>query len=797
MPNIEAKIDKLLSFMTLEEKVSLCHANSKFTISGIERLGIPPLSMSDGPHGVREELERDSWQPANRTDDFGTYLPTETALAATWNPEKAAVFGKVLGEEARAREKDIILGPGINIIRHPLCGRNFEYMSEDPCLIEKMVSPLIKSIQSTDTAACVKHFALNNQELDRNFVNVEVSDRALNEIYLKGFKAAVDAGAYSFMGAYNRYLGAHCCHNEYLVNKILKGKWNFDGVYISDWAGVHDTKEAALYGTDIEMGTDASYDDYFLADPFLKLLNENEEARKALDDKVRRILRLCFRINKISPDRKKGAYATKEHQEATYEIAKEAMILLKNENNILPLKKADKILVVGENATKKHALGGNSSAVKAVYEISLLEGIKDRFSESDIEYIRTTDRTYKPISVESLDIIDLHAGCHAFRCECFTENNFKGEIFTKFNSVPEAVEGFSSYRFKAILLSEKGTEYRLRFSGENATLYLSGEKIKTVSCENYDFIYKAENEKVDIIIESRSSVSPSLLLDSPEGTLPLDELIKKAENADLVVYCGGIDHSLDCEGFDRPDMSLPEIQNIEIPALLSANKNTVIAITAGSPVEMPWINESSAVIWTWYAGMQCGNVFADILLGKINPSGKLPFTLPFKLQDHPAVRYGEYKAENCRYKEDIFVGYRGFDKDNIDPLFPFGYGLSFSSFKYSDFSLKQTKTGVDVSFKISNQSDTDGFETAEIFVGHKNPSETTPLRKLCAFKKVFLKANEQKETVISLNHDCFYDYSEKSGDFELLNHDFTIYVGSSSRDFCFKEDISLQSQKQI
>ena len=333
----EKKIEELLNDMTTEEKVAMCHGNSKFTSAGVERFGIDELCMMDGPHGVRSEVMRDEWTCLNREEDRCTYLPTLSALAATFNKRLSRKFGETLGSEARYRGKDIILGPGINIMRTPLCGRNFEYMSEDPCLISKLAPEVVKGIESQDVAACVKHFALNNQELDRSGVNVKLSERALFEIYLKGFFAAIiKGGASSVMGAYNLYNNQHLCHNNYLVNDVLKGKWGFKGVYLSDWAGCHDTLEAIFGGLDLEMGTNKPYDEYYLADAFLKAAKADKDISKILDDKVRRILRLMFSVNKTSSGRKRGEFNTKAHQRAAYDIASEAIRAIANAASTQP-----------------------------------------------------------------------------------------------------------------------------------------------------------------------------------------------------------------------------------------------------------------------------------------------------------------------------------------------------------------------------------------------------------------------------------------------------------------------------
>ncbi|RPI03658.1 MAG: glycoside hydrolase family 3 protein [Calditrichaeota bacterium] len=335
---LEARVEDLLSRLTLDEKLSLIHADSKFTAAGIDRLGIPVRFLSDGPHGVRQEIGPHSWAPAGRTDDYAGYLPNGTALASTWNPEMALEFGRVLGSEANARGKAVILGPAINIQRTPLCGRNFEYFGEDPYLTAQIVVPYIRGVQEQDVAACVKHFALNNQEVERGSISVEIDERALREIYLPGFQAAVQqGGVYTVMGAYNKLRGGHCCHNDYLLNTILKGEWGFQGLVVSDWSGTHDTREAALYGLDLEMGTDKPYADYFLADPFKELLLGGEIPMSVLDDKARRNLRVMFLTHVFDPNRKKGVLNHPDHAKSARKIADESIVLLKNDGGFLPL----------------------------------------------------------------------------------------------------------------------------------------------------------------------------------------------------------------------------------------------------------------------------------------------------------------------------------------------------------------------------------------------------------------------------------------------------------------------------
>ena len=393
-----AKIDSIISILTLKEKIAMCHAQSKFSSAGIPRLGIPEIWMSDGPHGIRPEMNWDDWNYANWTNDYVTAFPALTCLAATFNPRLSEKYGVSLGEEARYRNKDVLLGPGVNIYRTPMNGRNFEYMGEDPFLASSMVVPYIKGIQKNGVAACVKHYALNNQEHWRGHINVEVSDRALHEIYLPAFKAAVKEGkTWAIMGAYNKFRGQHCCHNQILLNDILKNLWQFDGVVISDWAGTHDTKEAIYNGLDIEMGTPSNknlskrhpYNNNFLGDAFLKKILNGEVDEKILNEKVKRILRLMFRTS-YNRNRPFGSINNKQHLQTAFNVATEGIVLLKNTDMLLPIKVSEKlsIAIIGENAIKSMTVGGGSSELKVNKEISPLEGVKNKFVNATIKYAK-------------------------------------------------------------------------------------------------------------------------------------------------------------------------------------------------------------------------------------------------------------------------------------------------------------------------------------------------------------------------------------------------------------------------
>ena len=652
---IEVRVEDALSRMTLKEKIAIIHAQSKFSSPGCPRLGIPELWMSDGPHGVRMEFVWDNWDHADWTNDSCTAYPALTCLAATFNPELAFKYGNAIGQEARYREKDVILGPGVNIYRTPLSGRNFEYMGEDPYLSSRMVVPYVKGMQQNGVAACLKHFALNNQEKDRDKINVEVSDRALYEIYLPAFKAGVqEGGVWTVMGSYNKFRGQYCSHNDLLINQILKKDWGFDGVMMTDWGSAHDTDEAARYGLDLEMGSwtngltwglSSAYDDYYLAQPFLKKIESGELPESLLDEKVRRVLRLTFRTS-MNRNRPYGCKLTPEHAEIARKIAEEGIVLLKNENHFFPIEKGryQKIAVIGENAVKQLSLGGGSSELKPQKEISPLEGMIEKYGKEHI-------------------------------------------LFT--------------------------------------LGYASGEP-------NY------------------SNELPSGL----DADSLVQEALKVAREADVVLFFGGLNKNFqqDCEGDDRRSMDLPFGQNELIEKIIQVNPNTGVILISGNAVSMPWLSQIDGLMQSWYLGSQAGTATANIICGEANPSGKLPFSIPVKLEDNSAHYFGaeSYPGVNDTqyYKDDILVGYRWHDTKKIDPLFPFGYGLSYTTFQYgkarTDKKTYRADESVKISFTLKNTGDTPGAETVQVYMSQKKPSVLRPVKELKGFKKVFLQAGEEQ-----------------------------------------------------
>jgi len=691
--NIEQVIDSLIAEMTLEEKVGMIHANSSFTSAGVERLGIPELVMSDGPYGVRIEQGR-GWTRIEGYDDAATYLPKGLCLSATWNKELGYAFGKVLGSEAKERGKDVILSPGVNIIRSPLNGRNFEYLSEDPYLNSRMAVGYINGVQDQGIAACVKHYVANNQEQFRHTVNVKMSERALHEIYLPAFKVSVEeAKVLTVMGAYNKFHGQFATHNKYLVNDILKTEWGFNGILISDWNAVHDTKEALLYGTDIEMGTDLKmlpnpdYNKFYLADSALAMIKSGKVEESFVDDKVRRILRVMFAINKFGKGTP-GERNTTEHQQTALKIAEEGIVLLKNEK-ILPLKSGTikSIAVIGDNAIHKHSMGGGSSQVNAKYEITILEGLK-----------------------------------------------------------------------------------------------------------------KALGDKVEIKFATGYKISKTNEIDEKL----FNEAQKIAEAADLTIFVGGwiqnwtvsewSDNVYDAEEVDKPNLIMPFGQDQLIQKVLKANPNTVVVLVGGGPVDMSlWINEVKGLIQVWYPGMEGGNALANIITGKVNPSGKLPMTFPKKLEDSPAHALGEFPGENgeVNYNEGIFVGYRYFDTYNVAPEFSFGHGLSYTSFEYNDLNIQKDSDKVKLSFFIKNIGETDGAEIAQIYIHDTKASVKRPIKELKAFEKVFLAVGESQLIEIELSDDAFSFYDETKKSWVLEPGEFKISVGSSSRDIRLSNIVEL------
>ena len=713
MQNEGMYVDELLKEMTLKEKVSMIHGSGLFRTEGIERLGIPPLITSDGPMGVRNEFEDASWKTIGNSDDFVTYLPSNTALAATFNRELAYEAGKVLGCEARGRGKDVILAPGINIQRSPLCGRNFEYMSEDPKLIEEIVVPFIQGIQENDVAACVKHFAANNQEIERLWVDTYMDERTLREIYLPGFYAAISKGnSYTLMGAYNRLFGEHCSESKYLLTKVLREEWGYDGTVISDWGAVHNTKNAAESSLDIEMSVTDNFNEYFMADPLIKAVENGEISEEHIDKKVKNILRLMYRLKMIGSkkeERMSGTYNTPKHHEVVLNTAREAIVLLKNEEKRLPIKTTGlkKIAVIGHNAEKVHANGGGSSEIKALYEISPLMGIKKLLG-----------------------------------------GNVKVE-YAKGYYVPEK-------------------EDHSELNWQEASLLSHDERMEEIKRQQ---------------------------------KLLREEAVALAKEVDEVIIVGGLNHDYDCEGWDRSDLLLPYAQEELINAVLEVNANAVIVMITGAPVSyQAFVNKAKAILWTSYIGMEGGTALAEVLFGKVNPSGKLPMTIPKSLNDSPAHVYGEYGTkESVTYKEGLLVGYRYFDTKEVEPEFCFGHGLSYTTFECKDLLVSvdeltnENDLRVSLSMSVKNTGDIYGGETIQVYIKDMESSLIRPVHELKEFKKVFLAPSKEEMICFELHKEAFSFYDDTKSCFVVEPGKFIIEIASSSRDVSLQGEITIEN----
>lgn len=695
--DIEVRIDDAMARMTLDEKIAIIHAQSKFSSAGVPRLGIPELWTTDGPHGIRPEVLWDEWVQAGWTNDRCVAFPALTALAATWNTEMSALYGKSIGEEARYREKDVLLGPGVNIYRSPLNGRNFEYMGEDPYLASRMVVPYVQQVQKIGVASCVKHYALNNAETYRHTTDPVVDDRTLYEIYLPAFKAAViEGGAWSIMGAYNLFRGEHACHNDLLLNKILKGEWGFDGAVISDWGGTHNTREAITNGLDLEFGTwtdgltmgkTNSYDIYHLANPYKELINSGEFTTKELDDKVRRVLRLMYRTS-MNTDKPMGSLVSDAHIEAAYTIGTEGIVLLKNENNILPinLETTKSIAVIGENAIKMMTIGGGSSSLKVKKEVSPLEGLRKRVGEG----------------VEIL--------------------------------------------------------YARGYVGDTTSVY----------------------KRVD---------SGQRLADDRSEKELIAEAVDVAKRADVVLYFGGLNKAKkqDCEGTDREGLGLPYSQDKLITALTEVTDKLIFVNISGNAVAMPWIDSVPAIVQGWYLGSEAGNALAAVLVGDVNPSGKLPFTFPVKLEDTGAHSMGEFsKNGEENYGEGLLVGYRWNDAKDVAPLFAFGHGLSYTTFEYGEASInrKSMREGgsVTITVPVTNTGSRAGKEIVQLYIADKEASVMRPEKELKGFAKVELAAGETKSVKFEIEKEALSFFDDKQHCWVAEPGEFEALIGAASDD---------------
>lgn len=701
----DAKIDSIVGQMTLEEKIGLLHGYSMFTNEGVERLGVPELHMADGPLGIREELQRMSWAPLGLDNDFATYYPAGAGLSAAWSPELAHTFGRSIGEEARARGKDVLLAPAFNIIRTPLGGRTYEYMTEDPFLNKTLIVPYVVGVQENNVAACIKHYAANNQETNRGTVNVLMDERTLREIYLPAFHdAVVKANAYSVMGAYNKFRGDYLCENPYMLQDVLRDEWGFKGVVISDWDAVHTTKKALEAGTDLEMGTNApSFDEFWFANPLIQAVKDGKVTEAEVDVHAKRILKLLFNVKAMgnTDSRAEGSLATEAHYKDAYNIAAESVVLLKNNESLLPLniQEVKSIAVIGPNATAKHSQGGFGAGVKTKREVTPLEALKAKLPEAvTINYAEGYKTLFKP----------------------------KKEM--KFGEVTQEAK------------------------------------------------------------ETVTDVDPKMIA----------EAVEAAKKSDIAILFVGANRDYETEASDRIDLSLPFGQEKLITAVKAANPKTIVVFVAGAPYDINNVEkENSTIVWSWYNGSEGGNALADVLLGTVNPSGKLPWTMPKQLSDSPAHATNSFPGEDTvTYQEGILVGYRWFDTKNVAPLYPFGYGLSYSAFELANATANKKSYNEDeiiaVTVDVKNTGKQDGKEVVQLYVSKADSAVERAAKELKGFNKVLVKAGNSEKVTINVPVKELAYYDENSKGWVVEKGDYTFKLGNSSKNITQEVTVTIQ-----
>ncbi len=725
----DVQIDNLIQQMTLEEKINMLHGKYLFVSAGVERLGIADMKYADGPFGIREELQPNSWMPLGWEKDKATFFPTGSALAATWSPELAYEYGTGMALEARLRGKDMILGPAINIQRIPTGGRTYEYMSEDPVLSAELAVGYTKGVQDNGVAACLKHYALNNQENNRGIVNVIIGERAMREIYLPPFEAAVkEADAYGVMAAYNKVDGWWCAENDMLLNQILRDEWGFSGLVISDWNGTHSTVNSIQNGLNVEMPTKK-----FLGQALLDSVKAEIVSEKIIDQRVREILRVRLAIKPI-PESEANQEMTSNpvSQKIAYNVASKSIVLLKNDD-ILPIDLSKKIVIaiIGDNAVRKMANGGVGAGVKALYEVSPLEGLKSKIGD-------------------------------------------KAELIYSQAYEPEVIDWAKIF----------------------------GGKTK-------EQIEKEDREKAERNKELNK------------------EAVAIAAKADLVIYFAGNNRAVETEASDRKDIMLPSGQDELMLKLAEVNPNIVTVLVSGAPNDLNIVQPNSkALVMSWFNGTEGGNALADVLIGNISPGGRLPFTLPFKLQDSPAYALGNYpqgekkkdvfvdlvedtETDNknsksvqnndpnmAYYTEESLVGYRWFETKNIPVMYPFGYGLTYTSFEYSSLSTDKEKykenDQIELNFKLKNSGSVAADEVVQVYVHRVNPSVEWPDKELKAFKRVTLKPGKSEDIHLTIPVDKMRYWNESTQSWENDPCNIEVLVGASVSDIKLTKTISIR-----
>jgi len=797
---MEERVEDLLSRMTLEEKIEQL-SGLGFETKENKRLGIPVLKMADGPVGVRRGQ--------------ATAFPAAVGLAATWNTQLAAKIGAAIAKEAKSQGLNYLLGPCVNIHRHPLGGRNFESYGEDPFLASRLAVAFVKGVQSQKVLASIKHFACNNQEWERFKLDVTVEERALREIYLPAFKAAVkEAGVWTVMAAYNKLWGDYCSENRHLLVDILKEEWGFRGFVVSDWGATHSTINAANNGLDLEM----PYGKFF-NEKLLGAVKKGEVSEAVIDDKIRRLLRVRFKAGLFDQQSlvNETGVNWEEHKQLALEAAKQSIVLLKNEANVLPLDKSKirSIAVLGPNAAEARIGGGGSSKVTPFYSVSPLEGLEKALG-SDIEI------KYAPGTAIRGDIIPLASrymvptistsGKTGLWAEYFPNTKLEGKpVLTRLDKQVNFNWGYDaphpalhrpddrntfSARWTGKLLPLKSGEYKLGVIHNDGLRLYVDDRLLIDNWKKNRIVYKTASIglkagqtyslKIEYFFDGGISVV-KFGWELPDHDY-LAEAVELAKNADAAVIFAGLYNRFESEGFDRRRLELPN-QDILIKAVAGVNRHTIVVLNTGTPVLMNlWLDKVTAVVQAWYPGQEGGNAIADVLVGNANPSGKLPFSFIKSTDDSPTFKDYKDKSLISPYPEGIFVGYRYLDKHNIEALFPFGHGLSYTRFEYSNLKILPPGVGVGeegfpvaVNVDIRNTGKRKGAEVVQVYVKDVECRVERPNKELKGFGKVYLEPGEKKTISITLNRDAFAFYDADRRQWVVEPGEFEILAGSSSK----------------
>lgn len=794
---VERRVDDLLKRMTLEEKVEML-SGTGFASKPLARLGIPSLEMADGPVGVR-------WQPS-------VAFPASVMLAATFDTVLAGRYGWALARETKAKGRNTILGPCVNIHRVPHGGRNFESFGEDPFLAARMAVSYVKGVQGEGVVATVKHFAVNNQETDRMFIDARVDERTLHEIYFPAFKAAVqEAKAQAVMCAYNKLNGTYCSENAMLLNRVLKEGWKFDGLVMSDWGAVHSTEGVAVNGLDLEMPDGA----FLGAGKLLPLVREGRVKETVIDDKVRRMLRVMFRMGRFDRPLDTPSVNAPEHRAVALDVAREGIVLLKNERALLPVAplRYRSVAVLGPNAERLRTGGGGSSMVEPASVESPLDGIRRTFAGAEVRFaagVRLTGDV-PPIDPKYFFLPGDSLGRRGVRAEYFANKGLSGPpvlrrvdpsiSFRWGGGAPaEGIgpDGFS-VRWTALLRPDASGTYELTTASDDGIrVTVDGKRV--IDHWN-DHGVEARTAAVELtagryhelIVEyyENGGDAVAMLGWTAPGQDELAAAVEAARRSELAVIFAGNSHHQESEGFDRPEIGLPAAQVRLITDVATVNPNTVVVLHSGAPVTMlPWVENVAAVVWAFFPGQEGTQALIDVLTGVHNPSGKLPFTVGRRWEDYPA--YGRYPGSDStvEYSEGVMVGYRHFDAKEIEPLYPFGFGLSYTRFGLSDLAVTKKKNGAaEVTVKVTNTGAVTGTEVVQLYVRDRRPAVVRPPKELKAFARVSLDPGETKSVRLLLDRSSFEYYDAVRHSWSRSKGGYTIMAGTSSRHIILQRDI--------